>query len=99
MGFLNSIQDFKLGNGNINATNPPTGGVANPVISGVGITLQQYPTYNTLTFTLPLNTVQAGLTELGLYTTGGTLVFVSYFPSILLSGNQSLTVIVQVNHQ
>lgn len=98
--FLNSITKWKLGTGNVNATNPPTGGINHTVLSGTGVTLKQFTTYNQFTVTVPQGTVQSGLTEFGLYLANGTTpVFIAYFPSIAKTSNEALNIVVTINRQ
>ena len=81
--FLSSITTWKLGTGNVGGT--PLAAWTNlgsVAVTGTGITYIQGDSYFQFDFDVPISTVQAGVTELGLFTGGGSLVLAATFPSV-----------------
>lgn len=100
-GFLKSITKWVLGTGNYPSTLGSTGfTIQNPVLAGTiaaeDITIED--DYFQLEFIVPKGTVQAGLSELGLYIPGApdSLVLASTFPKLDKTSLVELRVVVQV---
>ena len=98
--FLASITNWKLGNGNKgklplhSATN-----LNSPIVGLVGTITQQVttPTYTEFRITLPTNTVQSGVSELGLYLNDNTtLVALVTFPDIDIGTEAILQINVRI---
>jgi len=95
--FIQSITKWELGTGSNDITSP-TWEVANPVLTGsinvsdVVVTEEKI----TFSFIVPKSITQLGIRELGLYTTGDTLVLGSTFPSLDKDGRVELRVVVSV---
>lgn len=92
-GFINSITKYVLGTGGSFDIDSP---VIEGVIDAADITITEEKI--TFEFILPKSEVQAGINELGLYSTGsgGTLVLSSIFPKIDKANNVELRVVIEV---
>jgi hypothetical protein len=97
LAFIQSITKWELGTGS-NDINSPSWEVANPVLTGSINVSDIVVTEDKITFSfiVPKNISQLGIRELGLYTTGNTLVLGSTFPSLDKDSRVELRVVVSV---
>ena len=96
--FLNSITKFKLGTGS-KAILPSNSGFAleNVVMSGNVTSITEYPDRVEWLILLPNTTVQAGVSELGLYLFDGTtLEIASTFPDVNITSGIATKIVVKL---
>ena len=95
--FLSSITTYKLGIGNKGKI--PTGSafaLESIVLTGSIASYTSTETYTEFNVVVPLTTVQAGMSELGLYA-GSTLVLACTFPDVDKDDNVEFEIKIRVN--